>query len=129
MEPISVGIFLAAMGVNTIVSFVSGMMTERVGTEQKLAALKRQILELSKKSAKVEDRHKKLLSACALYDIALSHAAQSANNEVKSLSSEFSPVAALLREGGAGWIEQLRVKFQVESTKKKYLDGLKGVPK
>jgi hypothetical protein len=129
MEPISVGIFLAAMGINSIVSFVSGMLTERVSTEQKLAELKKQILALSKKSANVEDRHKKLLSACALYDIALSHAANSANKEVVSLTSEFLPVAALLREGDAGWIERLRIKFEVESIKKQYLDGLKGAPK
>ena len=117
------------MGVNTIVSFVSGMLTERVSTERKLAELKRQILALSDKSAKIEDRHKKLLSACALYDIALSNAAQSANKEVTSLTSEFSPVAALLREGDTGWIERLRIKFEIESTKRKYLDGLKGMPK
>jgi hypothetical protein len=129
MEPISVGIFLAAMGVNSIVSFISGMLTERASTERKLTELKRQILALSKKSAKVEDRHKKLLSACALYDIALSNAAQSTNNEVLSLTSEFSPVAALLREGDTGWIERLRIKFEIESMKKKYLDGLKEIPK
>jgi len=129
MEPISVGIFLAAMGVNSIVSFISGMLTERVSTERKLAELKRQILALSKKSAKVEDRHKKLLSACALYDIALNNAAQSANKEVASLTAEFSPVATLLRDGDTGWLERLRIKFEIESVKKKYLDGLKGMPK
>lgn len=129
MEPISIGIFLAAMGVNSIVSFISGMLTERASTERKLAELKRQILELSKKSAKVEDRHKRLLSACALYDIALGNAAQSANKEVASLTSEFSPVASLLREGDAGWIERLRIKYEIESMKKKYMDGLKGIPK
>ena len=129
MEPISVGIFLAAMGVNSIVSFISGMLTERVSTERKLAELKRQILALSKKSAKVEDRHKKLLSACALYDIALNNAAQSTNKEVASLTSEFSPVATLLRDGDTGWLERLRIKFEIDSVKKKYLDGLKGMPK
>jgi hypothetical protein len=129
MEPISVGIFLAAMGVNSIVSFVSGMLTERASTERKIVELKRQILALSSKSAKVEDRHKKLLSACALYDIALNKAAQSTNAEVSKLTSEFSTVATLLREGGAGWIEQLRIKFEIESVKRSYLDGLKGMPK
>lgn len=129
MEPISVGIFLAAMGVNSILSFISGMLTERASTERKIAELKRQILVLSNKSAKVEDRHKKLLSACALYDIALNKASQSSNEEVSKLTSEFSTVAALLREGGAGWIEQLRIKFEIESVKKKYLDGLKGMPR
>ncbi len=128
MEPIGVGIFLAAMGINSIVSFVSGMMTERASTQQKIAELKRQILELSRKSVKVEDRHKRLLSACALYDIALGNAAQSPNMEVASLASEFSPVAALLREGDAGWIERLRIKLEMESTKRKYLNGLKGTP-
>jgi hypothetical protein len=117
------------MGVNTIVSFISGMLTERAGTERKIAELKRQILALSQKSAKVENRHKKLLSACALYDIALSNAAQSTNKEVSSLASEFSPVATLLREGDAGWIERLRIKYEIESMKRKYLDGLKGMPK
>lgn len=129
MEPISVGIFLAAMGVNSIVSFISGMMTERVSTQRKLAELKRQILELSSKSAKVEHRHKKLLSACALYDIALSNAAQSASKEVVSLTSEFSPVAALLREGDTGWLERLRIKFEIESMKRKYLAGIMEIPK
>jgi len=129
MEPISVGIFLAAMGVNSIVSFISGMLTERASTERKIAELKRQILALSNKSAKVEDRHKKLLSACALYDIALNKAAQSTNEEVKNLTSEFSSVATLLREGGTGWLERLRINFEIESVKKKYLDGLKGMPK
>ena len=129
MEPIGVGIFLAAMGVNSIISFISGMLTERASTEQKIAELKRQILVLSKKSAKVEHRHKKLLSACALYDIALSNAAQSTNKEVASLTSEFSPVATLLREGDTGWIERLRIKFEIESMKKKYLSGLEGMPK
>ena len=129
MEPISVGIFLAAMGVNSIFSFLSGMLTERASTERKIAELKKQILALSNKSAKVEDRHKKLLSACALYDIALSNVAQSTNKEVASLASEFSPVATLLREGDTGWIERLRIKFEMESVKKKYLDGLKGMPK
>jgi hypothetical protein len=129
MEPISVGIFLAAMGINSVVSFVTGMMTERASTQRKIAELKRQILVLSNKSVKVEDRHKKLLSACALYDIALNKAAQSTNEEVKSLTSEFSSVAALLREGGTGWIEQLRIRFEIDSVKKKYLDGLKGMPK
>ena len=129
MEPISVGIFLAAMGVNSIVSFISGILTERASTERKIAELKRQILALSNKSVKVEDRHKKLLSACALYDIALNKAAQSTNEEVKNLTSEFSPVATLLREGGTGWIEQLRIRFEIDSVKKKYLDGLKAMPK
>lgn len=129
MEPIGVGIFLAAMGVNSIVSFLSGMLTERASTERKIAELKRQILALSKKSAKVEDRHKKLLSACALYDIALNNAAQSTNKEVASLTSEFSPVATLLREGDTGWIDRLRIKFEIESMKRKYLDGLKVIPK
>jgi hypothetical protein len=129
MEPISVGIFLAAMGVNSIVSFISGMLTERVSTERKIAELKRHILELSRKSVKVEDRHKRLLSACALYDIALGNAAQSTNKEVASLTLEFSPVAALLREGDAGWIERLRIKYELESMKKKYMDGLKVMPK
>ena len=129
MEPISVGIFLAAMGVNSIVSFISGMLTERGSTERKITELKRQILELSKKSARVENRHTKLLSACALYDIALSNAAQSENKEVASLTSEFSPVATLLREGDTGWFERLRIKFEIESMKKRYLDGLKEMPK
>jgi len=129
MEPISVGIFLAAMGVNSIVSFITGMMTERASTERKISELKKQILALSNKSAKVEDRHTKLLCACALYDIALNKATQSTNEEVRSLISEFSSVAALLREGGAGWIERLRINFEIESVKKKYLDGLKAMPK
>ena len=126
MEPIGVGIFLAAMGINSIVSFISGMLTERASTERKIVELKRQILVLSKKSSSVEDRHKKLLSACALYDIALSNAAQSTNKEVASLASEFSSVATLLREGDAGWIERLKIKLELESMKKKYLNGLKG---
>ena len=37
-----------------------------------------------------------------------------------------SSVAALLREGGVGWIEQLRIKFEIESVSKKHLDGLVG---
>jgi hypothetical protein len=37
-----------------------------------------------------------------------------------------SSVAALLREGGAGWIEQLRIKFEIESVRKKHLDELGG---
>lgn len=129
MEPIGVGIFLAAMGVNSIVSFISGMLTERASTERKLAELKGQILALSKKSAKVEHRHKKLLSACALYDIALSKVAQSTNQEVVSLTSEFSSVATLLREGDTGWIERLRINLELESMKRKYLNGLKETPK
>jgi hypothetical protein len=129
VEPISVGIFLAAMGVNSIVSFISGMLTEHVSTRQKLDELKRQILALSKKSAAIEDRHKKLLSACALYDIALSNVAKSTNKEVADLTSEFSPVATLLREGDSGWIERLRIKFEIDSMKKKYMDGVKGMPK
>jgi hypothetical protein len=129
MEPISVGIFLAAMGINSVVSFITGMMTERASTERKLAELKRQVLALSIRSAKVEDRHKKLVCACALYDIALINASQSSNEEVRSLILEFSPVAALIKEGGNRWIERLRIHFQIESVKKKYLDGLKGTAK
>jgi hypothetical protein len=129
MEPMSVGIFLAAMGVNSIVSFITGMLTERASTERKIAELKRQILELSNKAVKVENRHKKLLSACALYDIALSKAAQSTNEEVKNLTSEFSTVAILLKEGGTGWTERLRIRFEIESMKKKYLVGLKTIPR
>jgi hypothetical protein len=117
------------MGVNSIVSFISGMLTEHVSTRQKLDELKRQILALSKKSAAIEDRHKKLLSACALYDIALSNVAKSTNKEVADLTSEFSPVATLLREGDSGWIERLRIKFEIDSMKKKYMDGVKGMPK
>jgi hypothetical protein len=129
MEPISVGIFLAAMGINSVISFIAGMLTERASTERKIAELKRQILALSNKSAKVEDRHKKLLCACALYDIALIKASQSSNEEVRDLILEFSPVAALLKEGGSGWIERMRIYFQIESVKKKYLDGLMGLSK
>lgn len=129
MEPISVGIFLAAMGINSVISFIAGMLTERASTERKIAELKRQILALSNKSAKVEDRHKKLLCACALYDIALIKASQSSNGEVRDLILEFSPVAALLKEGGSGWIERMRIYFQIESVKKKYLDGLMGLSK
>lgn len=129
MEPISVGIFLAAMGVNSIVSFISGMLTERASAERKIAELKRQILALSNKSAKVEERGKKLLCACALYDIALIKASKSSNDDVRSLILEFSPVAALLKEGGNSWIERLRIHFQIESVKKKYLDGLDGMSK
>jgi len=129
MEPISVGIFLAAMGINTIISFIAGMLTERASTERKIAELKTQILGFSNKSVKVEDRHKKLLCACALYDIALIKASESTNEEVRSLIFEFSPVAALLKEGGSSWIERLKIHFQIESVKKKYLDGLKGMSK
>jgi hypothetical protein len=129
MEPISVGIFLAAMGINSIVSFIAGMLTERAGTERKITELKRQILALSSKSAKVEDRHKKLLCACALYEIALNNAAQSTNEEVSNLTSEFSTVSILLKEGGTGWTERLRIRFEIESVKKKYLNGLKAMPK
>jgi hypothetical protein len=129
MEPISIGIFLAAMGVNSIVSFIGGILTERASTERKLFELKKQILVLSSKATKVEDRHKKLLSACALYDIALSRGAESTNEEVRNLISGFSPVATLLREGGAGWIERLRIQFEIDSVKNKYLEGLKMMPK
>ncbi|MCX6143256.1 MAG: hypothetical protein NTZ35_08555 [Ignavibacteriales bacterium] len=129
MEPISVGIFLATMGINSVVSFIAGMLTERASTERKITELKRQILALSNKSASIGGRHKKLLCACALYDIALIKASESSNEEVRSLILEFSPVAALLKEGGNGWIERLRIHFQIESVKKKYLDGLKGMAK
>ncbi|MCX6143635.1 MAG: hypothetical protein NTZ35_10465 [Ignavibacteriales bacterium] len=129
MEPISVGIFLATMGINTVISFIAGMLTERASTERKIAELKRQILILSNKSATIGDRHKKLLCACALYDIALIKASESADEEVRSLILEFSPVAALLKEGGSGWIERMKIHFQMESVKKKYLDGLKGMAK
>jgi hypothetical protein len=129
MEPISVGIFLATMGVNSIISFIAGMLTERASTERKIKELKRQILLLSNRSANIGDRHKKLLCACALYDIALIKASESADEEVRSLIFEFSPVAALLKEGGSGWIERLKIHFQMESVKRKYLDGLKGTAK
>ncbi len=129
MEPISVGIFLATMGINSIISFIAGMLTERASTERKIIELKRQILALSNKSAKVEDRHKKLLCSCSLYDIALIKSSQSTNEEVRNLILGFSTVAALLKEGGNGWIERLRIHFQIESVKKKYLDALKGMPK
>jgi hypothetical protein len=129
MEPISVGIFLATMGINSVVSFIAGMLTERASTERKITEMKRQILALSNKSFKVEDRHKKLLCACALYDIALIKASKSTNEEVRNLILGFSPVAALLKEGGNGWIERLRIHFQIESIKKKYLDGLKATGK
>ena len=129
MEPISIGIFLAAMGVNSIVSFIAGMLTERAATERMITELKRQILALSNKSVRVEDRHRKLLSACALYDIALIKASESPNEEVRSLILEFSPVAALLKEGGNNWIERLKIHFQIGSVKKKYLDGLEGIAK
>jgi hypothetical protein len=129
MEPISVGIFLATMGINSIISFIAGMLTERASTERKITELRRQILALSNKSAKVEDRHKKLLCACALYDIAFVKASESTNEEVRNLVSGFSPVAVLLKEGGNGWIERLRINFQIDSVKKKYLDGLKAMAK
>jgi hypothetical protein len=129
MEPISVGIFLATMGINTIISFIAGMLTERAATVRKISELKRQILLLSNRSANIADRHKKLLCACALYDIALIKASESADEEVRSIIFEFTPVAALLKEGGSGWIERLKIHFQIESVKKKYLDGLKGMAK
>jgi hypothetical protein len=129
MEPISVGIFLATMGINTIISFIAGMLTERAATVRKISELKRQILLLSNKSANIGDRHKKLLCACALYDIALIKASESADEEVRNIILEFAPVAALLKEGGSGWIERLKIHFQIESVKKKYLDGLKGAAK
>jgi hypothetical protein len=129
MEPISVGIFLAAMGINSIISFVAGMLTERAIIHRMIAELRRQILFLSKRSATIDDRYKKLLCACALYDIALIKASISPNEEVRDIILEFSPVAALLKEGGSGWIERLRIHIQMESVKNKYLDGLKGVAK
>ena len=91
--------------------------------------MKRQIIALSNRSVEVEDRHKMLRCACALYDIALIKASQSTNAEVCNLILDFSPVAALLKKGGKGWIERLRIHFQIESVKKKYLDGLKGTAK
>jgi hypothetical protein len=94
MDPISVGIFLSAMGINGIVSFIAGMLTERAVTQRVNAELERQVLLLSKKSVNVEDRYKKLLCACALYDIPLLTGSQSPNEDVRSLIFEFSAVAA-----------------------------------
>jgi hypothetical protein len=129
MEPISIGVFLAAMGINSIISFIAGMMTEKAITHRMISELKRQIVLLSKKSSFIDDRYKKLLCACALYDIALIKASVSPNEEVREIILEFSPVAALLKEGGSGWIERLRIHMQMESVKNKYLDGLKGMAK
>lgn len=119
MEPISIGVFLAAMGISNLISFLTGMLTERAATERKIAEIKKQILALSNKSSKIEDRHKKLLYACALYELVLLKASQSSNEEVRNLILEFSSVAAVMREGGAGWIERLRIRFRIRSAKKK----------
>ncbi len=118
MEPMTIA-WLVALGLSNPFSFLMGKWTERARTERKVAEFKRQVLMLSKKSSGIEDRYKKLLYTCAMYELALLRASQSQNEEVRSLILEFSPVAELLKEGGSGWIERLRIRFQLKSARKR----------
>jgi len=118
MDPIIIG-YLIFLGITNLASYFYGVRSERARTERKMAELRKQILALSNKSSKMENRYKKLLYACAIYELVLFEAAQSQNPEVRRLIFEFAPISDMLREGGSGWIVRLMIRFQVKSSKRK----------
>lgn len=99
--------------------FFVGMFTERARTERKLNKIKEQIIILSNRSASIEDRHQKLLYACAMYELVLNKVSKSEKEDVRKLVEEFKPISRFLREeANTSFLERIKIKFQIENAKK-----------
>ncbi len=89
--------FIFTLG-GALIGFILGRFFERAKIVKQLEETKKQILILSNKSSKIEDRYKKLLYACALYKLTLENALKSDKEKIQNIVDEFEPINEILLE-------------------------------
>ena len=103
--------FLKTIGV-ALIGFIAGRIFERARIVRQLEETKKQIIILSNKSSKIEDKFRKLLYACALYKLTLDYALKSDKEKIQNIVNEFDPINEILKEN-TNLLERLFIQLLI----------------
>lgn len=120
INPRTLAWLIALIGTN-VVSFFTGIFTERARTERKIKKIREQILILSNRSALIEDRYNKLLYSCALYSLCLEKANNADKEKIRELVQEFEPIFNLIKEAKVPIWERIKIRLSIKRAKKDIL--------
>lgn len=120
INPRTLAWLIALIGTN-VVSFFTGIFTERARTERKIKKIREQILILSNRSTLIEDRYNKLLYACALYSLCLEKANNADKEKIRELVQEFEPIFNLIKEAKVPIWERIKIRLLIKRAKKDIL--------
>ena len=103
--------FLYTIGV-ALIGFIAGRIFERARIVRQLEETKKQIIILSNKSSKIEDKFRKLLYACALYKLAIEKALKNDKEKIQNIVNEFDPINEILKEN-TNLLERLFIQLLI----------------
>ena len=112
------GIVAIATILSAIGGFILGRIFERSRIVRQLEETKKQILKLSNKSSKIEDRFQNLVHACVLYEMILDKAKNNDRENIQNIINDFQPLDKLLKENITS-IERAKIKVEMKLNKQK----------